>query len=36
LLDLRFEPSAEEIVCATISVLTLIASLAGLFWKRKA
>lgn len=35
-LDLRFEPSAEEIACAVISVLTAIASLAGIFWKRKA
>jgi hypothetical protein len=35
-LDLRFEPSVEEIACAAISALTAIASLGGLFWKRRA
>ena len=34
-LDLRFEPSTEELVCAAISALTAIACLAGLFWKRR-
>jgi len=35
-LDLRFEPSAEEVVCAAISLLTAVACVAVLFWKRKA
>ena len=34
-LDLRFEPSTEERTCAAISLITAIACLAGLFWKRK-
>lgn len=34
-LDLRFEPSTEELTCAAISVITAIACLAGLFWKRR-
>lgn len=35
-LELRFEPSTEELACAALSLLTAIACLAGLFWKRKA
>jgi hypothetical protein len=34
-LDLRFEPSAEELACAAVSAITAFACLAGLFWKRK-
>ena len=34
-LDLRFEPSTEELACAAVSVITAIACLAGLFWKRR-
>jgi hypothetical protein len=33
-LDLVFEPSAEELVCAAISVLTVLACLGVIFWKR--
>ncbi|MFN0100532.1 MAG: hypothetical protein ACKV2U_00420 [Bryobacteraceae bacterium] len=34
-LDLRFEPSREELACAAISVLTAIGCLACLLWNRK-
>ncbi len=34
-LDLRFEPSREELACAGLSLLSLALSIAGLFWKRK-
>jgi len=35
-LDLRFEPSAEELACAAISALTAIVCLTALFRRRKA
>jgi hypothetical protein len=34
-LDLRFEPSREELACAGLSAATALLCLAGLFWKRK-
>ena len=34
-LDLRFEPSREELACAGLSAVTALLCLAGLFWKRK-
>ncbi|MBL8236303.1 MAG: hypothetical protein JNM66_02715 [Bryobacterales bacterium] len=35
-LELRFEPSIEEITCAAVSLLTAVACLGVIFWKRKA
>lgn len=34
-LDLRFEPSREELACAGLSAATALLCLVGLFWKRK-